>query len=65
MTIGKDLAWRLTILLDAALPLLAAEAAREKRKEAGKTLRQTTAQSRFVAAEKAVKEASGILGVEP
>lgn len=48
---------RLTMLLDAALPLLDAEAARERRREAGKRMRQITCQQRAKAAREMIAAA--------
>lgn len=59
----KDLMRRLVLLLEAALPLLDREAAAEKRREDGKALRKTTAQSRARSARKTVEEALEALGV--
>ncbi len=53
---------RMTILLEASLPLLDRAAAAEARREAGKPLRQTTAQHRAAAAHRTVAEAWDRLG---
>ncbi len=59
---SDDLFRRLTILLEAALPLLDREADAERLREAGKPLRQTTAQHRAAAAHRTVAEAWDRLG---
>ena len=58
----KYLIQRLAILLDAAQPLLDREAAAEKRREAGKSLRQITAQQRADAAREIVAKADALVG---
>ncbi len=52
---------RLTLLLDGALPLFDREASAEKRREAGKALRQITAQERATAARDVLAEAMKVL----
>lgn len=54
---SKDLIQRLTVALDGCLPMLEVEAAKEKRREAGKSLRQITMQQRHRHVRELVDEA--------
>lgn len=55
---------RLVVLLDAATPLLDIEAAKEARREEGKTIRQVTAQNRAKAAKQLVQDIAKEFGVD-
>lgn len=57
----KELIRRLTMALDGCLPMLEVEAAKEKRREVGKTMRQTTMQMRRQHIRKLVDEAATYL----
>lgn len=61
MSEHKELIRRLAMMLDGALVLMDKEAAAEKRREAGKTLRQITAQERAKHARKLLDEAASAL----
>ena len=61
MVEARELIRRMAMLLDASLPALEAAAAREKRREAGKRLRQITEQQRLNAAIEMVAEAEAYL----
>ena len=60
----SDLIRRLAFALDASLDHLDRQAAAEKRREAGKSLRSITEQQRAEMAHKAVAEAFDVLGLE-
>ena len=55
---------RLVVLLDAALPLLDFEAMKEARRDAGKNVREVTAQNRAKAAHQLVQDAAKEFGVQ-
>jgi hypothetical protein len=59
----KHLMTRLAFMLDASIEALDAEAKREAKREAGKSLRQITAQERAKAAVELVEEAFDALGM--
>ena len=59
-----DLIRRLTLALDCCLDHLDRQAALERHREAGKTLRAVTAQKRAEAAREAVKEGFSLLGMD-
>jgi hypothetical protein len=59
------LGYRLAGMLDCAQPYLDAAADRERKAEAGKTLRQTTCYHRANAALKAVEQAEDVFGFSP
>lgn len=59
------LGYRLAGLLDAAQPYLDAAAERERRAEAGKSLREVTCQGRAKAALQAVERAEDVFGFSP
>lgn len=61
----RTLGWDLLKLLDAALPLLDAQAEKERKAEAGKPMRQITHQSRAKAAHEAVAKAQEVFGYLP
>lgn len=54
---------QLVVLLDAAIPLLDAEADKETRREEGKAMRQITARNRATAARQLVQDAAKEFGV--
>lgn len=62
MSDEKELIRRLSMVLDGCVDLLAAEAEREKRREAGKRLRQITMQQRHEGAIALLDEAEKYLG---
>lgn len=64
MTDHRDLIRRLAMMLDGCLDLLDAAAARERRREEGKTLRQITMQDRAETARELLDEADKALGEE-
>jgi len=57
----REMMRRLTVALDGCLPMLEVEAAKEKRREAGKTMRQTTMQMRHQHIRKLVDDAVSML----
>ena len=59
------LGYRLAGLLDAAQPYLDAAAERERKAEAGKTMRQITCQGRAKFALQAVEQAEDVFGFSP
>lgn len=61
MAEALDLIRRMAMLLDAALPALKAAADRERRREAGKRLRQITEQQRVEAVDEVIAEAEAFL----
>lgn len=58
----RELIRRLAMVLDGCVGLLAAEAEREKRREAGKRMRQITMQQRHAGAVSLLDEAEAYLG---
>ena len=64
MTDMKELGFELTKYLDAAMPLLEAEARREKAREAGKPLRNITHQQRAENAKKLIAKAAPVFGFD-
>lgn len=60
--VAKPLGQRLAMLLDASLPALDKEAALERKREEGKTMRCVTAQGRAKGVREAIAKAAGIFG---
>ena len=55
---------QLVVLLDAAMPLLDAEADKEARREEGKAMRRSTARNRATAAGQLLQDAAKEFGVQ-